>query len=154
ANFTFVEQFKNSRDFYLISSIANSGQPNYEKSGIAWAIIVSMVLVVALDVLSMFQASFLAAGIMPITGCCRAKEARDSIDWTVLLVIAATLGLGNAMQVTGAAQIIASSLLNFAQSSPYLALSGIYIATWIMTETITNSAAAALVFPVAVSIAA
>ncbi|HEX6982802.1 MAG TPA: SLC13 family permease [Balneolaceae bacterium] len=154
ANFTFVEQFKHSRDFYLISSIANSTQPNYEKSGIAWGIIVSMILVVTLDLLTMFQASFLAAGTMLVTGCCHAKEAKDSIDWTVLLVIAATLGLGNAMQITGAAQVVAANLLYFAQSSPYLALGGVYLATWVMTETITNSAAAALIFPIAISIAA
>ncbi len=154
AHSSFVEQYKNSRDFYLISGIANSEQPNYDKSATAWAVIAGMILLVVLDFLSMFQASFLAAGAMLVTGCCSASEAKDSVDWTVLLVIAAALGLGNAMQITGAASVIANNLLSYAASSPYLALTGIYLATWILTETITNNAAAVLIFPIAISIAA
>ncbi len=154
AHSSFVEQYKNSRDFYLISGIANSEPPNYDKSGTAWAVIVGMILLVVLDFLSMFQASFLAAGAMLITGCCSATEAKDSVDWTVLLVIAAALGLGNAMQITGAASVIATNLLSYAASSPYLALTGTYLATWMLTETITNNAAAVLIFPIAISIAA
>lgn len=150
---SFVERYKNSSDFYLISGITNSSPPNYEKSAVAWTILGGMILSVATGLLSMFQSSFLAAGLMILTRCCRSTVARDSIDWSVLLVIAATLGLGNALEATGAAGEIADSILRFAETSPYLALGATYLATWLLTEMITNNAAAVLVFPIAISMA-
>ena len=151
---TFLDRYRNSNDYYLISGIADSTPPNYDKSGIAWTVLGGMVLTVATGLLSMFQASFLAAGAMIITHCCRTATAKESIDWSVLLVIAATLGIGNALQVTGAAEHVASLILAFAETSPYVALGATYLATWLLTETVTNNAAAVLVFPIAISIAA
>jgi len=148
----FIEQFKNSSDFYLISSIANSQPPNYAKSGMAWAVLGIMVLTVATGMFSMFQGSFVAAGLMVLTGCLAPSAVKKSIDWTVLLVIAASLGIGNALKVTGTAVFLAHGLMQFLQSSPHLALLGIYLATWILTELITNNAAAVLIFPIAISV--
>lgn len=150
----FLEQYKNSSDYYLISGISNSSPPNYEYSGRAWLVLGIMVTTVATDLLSMFQASFLAAGMMLVTGCCRATSAKSYIDWSVLLVIAASLGLGNALQQTGAATVLAEGFLAYTKDSPYLALAGTYIATWVLTEMITNNAAAVLIFPIAISLAA
>ncbi|MDR8393512.1 SLC13 family permease [Aliifodinibius sp. S!AR15-10] len=150
----FVDRYKNSTDYFLVSGIADSSPPNYEHSVYAWSILGGMVVSVALGVLSMFQASFLAAGLMILTGCCKTTVAKDSIDWTVLLVIAATLGLGNALQVTGAAEVLASGLLKYADANPHLALAATYLATWILTELVTNNAAAVLIFPIAISMAA
>ncbi|MDZ7692651.1 MAG: SLC13 family permease [Balneolaceae bacterium] len=90
---------------------------------------------------------------MIISGACKTTVAKDSIDWTVLLVIAASLGLGNALQVTGAARELATGILQYADDNPYLALAATYLATWILTEMITNNAAAVLIFPIAISMA-
>ncbi|HKK45950.1 MAG TPA: SLC13 family permease [Balneolaceae bacterium] len=150
----FLEQYKNSSDYYLTSGISNSTPPNYKKSGIAWGVLAVMVTSVAFGILSMFQASFLAAGLMIVTRCCRPKAVKDYIDWTVLLVIAATLGIGSALEHTGAAHTLAKSFLSYTQQNPHLALAGIYLATWILTEVVTNTAAAVLIFPIAISIAA
>lgn len=149
----FVPQYKNSKDFYLISGIDNSNPPNYNKTTFAWGILGAMILSVVVGFLSMFQASWIAAGAMIIAGCCSTNEAMSSVDWTVLLVIAATLGLGNALAITGAADIIGTNILSFAKGSPYMALILTYFSTWILTESVTNSAAAALIFPIAISIA-
>ena len=150
----FLQQYRNSSDYYLISGITNSSPPNYEKSGTAWTILGVMVSSAAFGLLSMFQASFLAAGLMIVTKCCRAADAKSYIDWSVLLVIAASLGIGNAMQVTGTATVLAEGFLSFVESNPHLALIGTYLATWILTEMITNNAAAVLIFPIAISMAA
>lgn len=150
----FLQQYKNSSDYYLISGITNSSLPNYEKSAVAWSVLGVMVSSVAVGLLSMFQASFLAAGLMIGTGCCKASVAKDYIDWTVLIVIAATLGIGNALQFTGAAEVLAEGFLSYTQNNPHLALVGVYFSTWILTEMITNNAAAVLIFPIAISVAA
>lgn len=150
----FLEQYKNSSDYYLTSGITNSRPPNYEKSGFAWGVLVIMITTVATGLLTMFQAAFLAAGLMIATGCCRAATAKNYVDWSVLLVIAATLGIGNALTQTGAATVLAEGFLSYVENSPHLALVGIYLSTWILTEMITNNAAAVLIFPIAISMAA
>lgn len=154
AHSTFLDRYRNSSDFLLISGIANSNPQEIEKSWIAWTILLGMVVVVAAGFLSMFQGSFLAAGMMILTRCVRTTVAKDSIDWTVLLVIAASLGLGNALSATGAAEEIASTAMGLADTSPHLALATTYLTTWILTEMITNNAAAVLIFPIAISVAA
>ena len=150
----FSDRYKLSNDFLLVSTLDKDGSPNYEKSRIAWSLLILMVAVAASGWLSMFQASFLAAGGMLITGCTRAETARSSIDWQVLIVIAAALGIGNALQITGIATTLAGGFLEFAGQQPYLALIVTYFVTWILTEMITNNAAAVLIFPFAISTAA
>lgn len=150
----FLEQYRNSSDYYLISGVSGSNPPNYEKSGIAWSVLGVMISTVALGWLSMFQASFLAAALMVGMGCVRAATAKDYIDWSVLLVIAASLGIGSALQYTEGATVLAESFLSYTEGSPYLALAGVYLATWMLTEMVTNNAAAVLIFPIAISLAA
>lgn len=118
----------------------------------AWNVLAVMISRVALGWLSMFQASFLAASLMVGTGCVRTAIA--NIDWSVLLVIAASLGIGSALQYTGAATVLVEWFLGFADGNPYLALAGVYLATWLLTELDTNNAAAVLIFPIAISMAA
>ena len=150
----FAERYKYSSDFLLVSTLSNKGTLNYAKSRIAWSILGGMVLLATFNVLTMFQASFLAAGAMIITGCTKVAEARNSVDWQVLIVIAAALGIGNAMDVTGVASWIAGGFIGFAGNHPYFALIATYLVTWILTEMITNNASAVLVFPFAISVSA
>jgi len=149
----FLEQYRNSSDYYLTSAISNYNPPNYDKTGVAWGVLGIMVSTVAFGFLSMFQASFLAAGLMIATGCTRPAVAKEYVDWSVLLVIAASLGIGGALQHTGAATVLAEGFLSYARGNPHLALAGVYVATWILTEMVTNNAAAVLIFPIAISLA-
>lgn len=150
----FAERFKYSSDFLLVSTLSNKSALNYSKSRIAWSILAMMVLLATFNVLTMFQASFLAAGAMIISGCTKVTEARNSVDWQVLIVIASALGIGNAMEVTGVATWLAGGFLGFAGTHPYLALIATYFVTWILTEMVTNNAAAVLIFPFAISVSA
>jgi len=149
----FVEQQRNSRDFYLVSSVENSRQPRHDKAGIALAIIASMVVVVTMGWLSMLAASMLAAGAMILAGCTTSSTARRAVDWQVLLTIAAALALGKALEKSGAAQEIASQITIVGLDDPWLALVAIYVITVVFTELITNNAAAALMFPIALATA-
>lgn len=148
----FEDRYRNSRDFYLVSGITDSQPKNTEKAWIALTILSGMIALAATNTLSMFQASILAAGGMLVTRCVSINVARKNIDVTVLMVIAASLGIGNAMDVTGAASQIAHGILGFATANPYLALAATYLVTWGLTEVITNNAAAVLVFPIVISL--
>ncbi|MEX2600455.1 MAG: SLC13 family permease [Balneolaceae bacterium] len=149
----FVDKYRLSNDFYLVSTLSDNHTPDVERSWIAWMILGAMIFLAAFNILSMFQSAFLAAAAMIITQCCRVSVARDSIDWSVLLVIASALGIGNGLYVTGAAEAIAGGLIEYAGSTPWLALAATYLATWLLTEMITNNAAAVLIFPIALSVA-
>lgn len=149
----FLEKQRLSRDFYLISRVPDSEPLRHEKAPMAIATLVVMVLLAAFGTLSMLKAAVLAAAVMLLTGCCAPQRALRSIEWSVLLVIAAALGIGQAMESTGAAGAIATTFIDIAGDNPWLALAVIYGITTVLTEIITNNAAAALVFPIALSLA-
>ena len=154
ANPAFATQQRNSRDFFLVSRIENSRPPRHDRAVIAWGILLAMVGVVTLQLVSLMTAAMVAAGLMVLTRCCRATEARANVDWSVLLVIAATFGIGEALKKTGAAGAMATHLVDLAGEDPWLTLAAIYFVTMLFTEMITNNAAAVLVFPIAVAAAA
>ena len=99
-------------------------------------------------------AALAAAVAMIAFRCCTASEARRSVDWSILIVIGAAIGIGSALDKSGAADAIAEGLMNFAGPNPYFALAAIFLATMICTELITNNAAAVLMFPIALKTAA
>lgn len=150
----FLKQYGPSNDFLLVSSLAGPPVHNTHKAGLSWVILLAMVAAATVGLLSMFQAALLAAGAMIVTGCLHANNARRSINWQVLMVIGASLGLGAAMMETGTGERIASGILSLAGRNPLSVLIAIYLVTWILTELVTNNAAAALVFPIAFSLAA
>ncbi len=150
---TFLDERRISRDFYLVSGIPNSEPMRHGRSRIAFILTLAMVLLAAFGWLSMLQAAVLAAVGMIMLGCCSPAQAMRSIDWSVLLVIAAALALGEGLNATGAAEAIANSVIGMAGSNPWLSLVAVYAVTTILTEIVTNNAAAALVFPIALSLA-
>jgi len=101
----------------------------------------------------MLQGSIVAAGAMLLTRCCSEETAQQSVDWPLLLTIGAAFGLGTALESTGAAGAIANTLLSRAGTSALLALVLIYGTTMVLTEMVTNNAAAIIVFPIAMSTA-
>lgn len=151
---SFVEQHRNSRDFYLVSRLDGAGPPTTAQAPIAIGILLSMVVTVATGLFSMLQGSILAAAAMIVTRCCSQDTAQKSVDWPLLLAIGATFGLGAALEETGAATALASVLLSQAGPNPILALILIYGTTMVLTELVTNNAAAIIVFPIAVATAA
>jgi len=148
----FVAQYRFRRDFLLVSALNDSTPPDFHKAPRALGILGVMVLLSASGLLSILEAAFLAAGGMILAGCLTASRARRSVDLPVLVVIAASFALGNAMTVTGAAEWVASSLLSFGPLTPWVALALVYVLTAAFTEMITNNAAAVLMFPIAMAI--
>ncbi|MGB7417236.1 MAG: SLC13 family permease [Thermosynechococcaceae cyanobacterium] len=150
---SFLNERRISRDFYLISDIPNSEPLRHGRSLWALGLTLMMVALAATGLLTMLQAAVLAAVGMLVFGCCSPNQAIRSIEWPVLLVIAAALALGQALDSTGAAKTIAISLVSLAGNNPWLVLAAIVTTTTILTEVITNNAAAALIFPIAFSLA-
>jgi di/tricarboxylate transporter len=150
---SFAVQQRNSRDFFLVSAIDGTNPPQYQKAMLAMSILVLMVLSVTTGWLSMLKASLLAAGLMILTRCTTGREARRSVDWQILIVIAASFGLGSALHNTGAAESIAISLIEFAGGSTGISLTLMFAVTALLSAVATNNAAAVIMFPIALTTA-
>ncbi|MFN0243591.1 MAG: SLC13 family permease [Planctomycetota bacterium] len=148
---SFADQQRNSRDFFLVSRLENSTPPGHERAWTAIAILVAMVAIAGFEWLSMVHAGLLAAALMLITGCCNAGAARRSVDWEVLITIAAALGIGETMRSTGLAAYIAEHATSAMGAHPWAVLVAIYGVTMLLTELLSNNATAALMYPIAMA---
>jgi di/tricarboxylate transporter len=149
-----VDSQRNSRDFFLVSHVQDSAPMRHERGWVALGILASMVLGLSFQVRSEVNVALAAAALMVLTGCCSPAAARRSLDWQVLLVIAASIGLGTAMQATGADRAIAESVLALAGRSPSVTLALLYGVTMVFTEVLSNNTAAVLMFPIGAATAA
>ncbi|MCP3870486.1 MAG: SLC13 family permease [Gammaproteobacteria bacterium] len=150
---SFVEQQRNSQDFFLVSALGDSHPLHHEGALRSLCIVGLMVVSVATGWLGMLEAALVASGLMIAAGCTSSQVARRAPDWQILVVIAASFGIGVALDKTGAAQFIAGNLITMAQGDPWLTLGLVFLVTALFTALATNNVAAVLVFPIAVSAA-
>ncbi|MBN2801266.1 MAG: SLC13 family permease [Deltaproteobacteria bacterium] len=150
---SFAVRMTDSREFFLVSRIEDFEPPRHDRAWIALPVLVAMVTVAAMGWMSMLLAAIVAAAALMLTGAIDGAQARRAIDWQVLLVIVAAFGMGRALQITGAAEIMANSLIGAVGEHPLAVLAVLYGVTSLFTELITNNGAAVLVFPIAVAAA-
>ncbi|WP_355660361.1 SLC13 family permease [Halomonas salifodinae] len=144
----FIERHRQSRDFLLISQVNGAARPIHEKAWLAWSILVGVVALAATGAMSMLNAAMLGAALSVLSGCCSIGAARRGLDTQVLLTIAASFGLGAALETTGAAAFLAQAGLGLADGNPWLLLIGAYLLVALLTELVTNNAAAVITFPI------
>jgi len=148
----FIPRQQESGDFYLLHALPEDVKVRMPaRAGVAFAILALMVAVVGFGMTSMLKAAMFAAGLMLLSGCCTAARARRRIEWNVLMVIGAALGLGQALEQSGAAKLLADALMGLSGGHPWLTLAIVYFCTALFTEVITNNAAVALMFPIAMN---
>ena len=144
---------KDSNDFHLISQLEESAAPRYNKAIFAMLVLVAMVVAASLLGFGMFRAAAVAAAVLMITRCITVSQAYRSVDMQVLLVIIAAFGVGRAMEKTGAAAFIAQQMVGLGGGNSHFVLSMLYLTTSILTEMVTNNAAALILWPIAMSMA-
>jgi di/tricarboxylate transporter len=151
AHADFVKQQRNSNDFFLVSSIANSAPPRHDRARIALVILLGMIGVVTFLNWDMLTAALVAAVAMIATRCSTGEEARQSVDWSVLVTIGAASGIAKSLETTGLAREMTELFVRLAGPDPRVQLAVVYFLTMVLTELITNNAAAQLMFPLAMS---
>lgn len=120
------------------------------RAPLAVATIFGVILLSAIGATPIVIAATLGALIMVLTRCLTAKEAYDSIDWPILMLIAGTLPLGYAMENSGAAKLLADIIIEGVGSfGPWIVLGAIFLITFCLTEVMSHAAAAVLVAPIA-----
>ncbi len=151
----FRERWRDSRDFLLISPLSNALPPRRANAWLVGGIALAFVVVSGLGILPLLNAALLTALALVATRAIDIGQARRAIDLNLVVLIAASFGLGAAVQSSGLANVIADVLLAvFAGFGPIGALAGILLATIALTEVISHNAAAVLLFPVALATAA
>ncbi len=145
----FVQAHRNNPDFYLVSDVAGSQTPRHERWWVSLTIFVGLLLTMFFgggD--TAMLGAFMAGGMMILTRCMTSADARQSLEWPVLVAIGASFGLGTALDKSGAATILSQMLVDVTQPfGPGVTLAAIYFVTMILNELITNNGAAALAFP-------
>lgn len=150
---SFYMRNRRSQHFHLISQLEDSSAPRHGKAIFSVAVLICMVLLASVAGLGMFKSAAIAAAVLLITRCITPAQAMRSVDMQVLLVIIAAFGIGKAMEITGAAEFIARTMVGMAVGNPWLVLSLLYITTSILTEMVTNNAAALILFPISMAMA-
>ncbi|ODN67588.1 SLC13 family permease [Methylophaga muralis] len=149
----FVSRQRYNKDFLLINDLGKES-PNHDKAALAWVILITLVTAAGFGLIDMLHASLIGATLMILTGCCSVSQAERSLDLTVILTIAASFALGVALQQTGVADFVATGIVSLSQNQPWLMLVMTYIAVSVLTEVITNNAAAVLMLPIVLELTA
>ena len=167
----FVESHRNSRDFYLVSRVGKTTARRHDRALCAGLLFVGLILWLTVtslwpDILpwgNLTSKSIAAiAVVLGLIGtrCMTMSEARSAIDLQVLLTIGAALGIGEALEESGAAQWLAESLIGATTAlgagpawKPYLLLAIIYLLSQLFTETVTNVAVATIMIKIAIQVA-
>ncbi len=143
-------------DFYVVTpiEIPKHIEDNIRGSIIALSTMLIMIILVTFNVLTMFKAMLLSTIILLGLRIVTPEEAKQSIQFNVLLLIASSFGIGAALLKTGTATWIADGLVSI--TAPFglvFVLLLIYLLTNIFTEIMSNTATAVMMFPIAVEMA-
>ena len=142
------------RDFLVVAALDGEGPPREEKAPLVGLIIVALLAVAGTGLMDILPAAFLAAFAVVALRILSPAEARDSVDLDVIVIIAASFGLGAAIESSGLAGDLSNTLVEpFGAWGDIGLLFGVLFATMVLTELITNNAAAILLFPVGVTTA-
>lgn len=118
------------------------------KTFISTAIMITMVVLSALNIIPLLQCAFLAAMAMLLFRCCTPDQAMKSINWDILMVFAGSVVLGLAIQKTGIAERLAFGILDMCGTNPIVVMTAICFVGTFITEFISNTAAGAMFFPI------
>ena len=149
-----LKELRSRHDVIIVEDIHHT-IVHRRKVRIAVTIFAGLIVAAATGLADIMVCALTAVFLMAISGCLQLRDAYRSLQPNVLLLIAATIALGQAMQKTGASQVYAQAFLSiFAKGSPMLVLAGILVLTSISTHLLSNNATAILLLPMAISTAA
>jgi di/tricarboxylate transporter len=147
-----IGHLKNSGNMLVLDGTTALPQTHHAKR--ALFIMGGVILAAALGVMPISVSALAGLGIMIATGCLGWRDAASALSIPVVMIIVAALALGTALVGTGMADYLALSFVNAASGLPApIILSAFMLLMTIMTNIVSNNAAAAIGTPIAISIA-
>lgn len=147
-----IEELK--KDGKILVLDGTSDLPHSQKAPIALSIMIAVVAVAAFGFMPIAISSVCGVLLLTISGCLGWRDVGEAVNTQIVLIVAASLALGAAMLETGAAGVMAAQFVNLtSDSSVTLQLSGLMLLMAILTNIVSNNAAAVIGTPIAISIA-
>ena len=139
--------------FHVLGSVEDK-RPNLQSAQVAIAIFAGALVIAALNLLSLPVAVLLGTLMVFITRCITPDEAYREIEWRAVIVIGCMLAIGSAMEYTGTAEFLATGIASLTNHvHPIWLLTAFFVLTLLLTQPMSNQAAAIVVLPVAVQTA-
>jgi di/tricarboxylate transporter len=150
----FKERWRDRADFLLVAELDGTPPVATARAWLPLGLLLGVVVLAATDVVPILEGALVAALLLVVTRVLSPLEARRAIDIEVIVVIASAFGLAAAMETSGLAETVAGGLVDtFGGLGAYGVLLGLVLATLVLTELVTNNAAALLMLPIAIQAA-
>ncbi len=150
----FVARTVAMKDFYFISKVSEMVKLEWYKSAILLGGLILAILLAALNLFPLFISLLLILVLSLAMRITQPRELPGAIDYNLALIIVLSLALGTAMIKTGTADLVADGVIRLFRPLGVIGiLTGIYLITTILAAYITSKAAAAIIFPIALTTA-
>ncbi len=152
-----IKELSDSGDFIVLGKIEATLQ-KHKYWWVSVAVILGTVILAALGIVPILKGALIGAIFLLVIRVITANEAYQSINWQVIVLIAALIPLGIVIQKSGTAFWIGTVLNDIANAfnpliRPTIMLSLVYLVTIILTEMTSNAATAIIMTPIAISAA-
>ncbi len=154
-----IQNLRASEDIILMSDSGIQSKVSKRKIGTVIAAIAGVVICATTGIAPIAIGAIVACVVLFLANCIRPKEGYAAIQWNLLFIIYGMLGMGMAMEETGASLWLANTLIGVVTTfaspewQPYIMLACVYLLTNILTEALSNNAAAVLMATIAIGIA-
>ncbi len=147
-----LAELKQSSDFLILDGSINL--PKARKAPIALAVIIGVVALAATRIMPIEISALLGCLVLILTGCLNWKDAMNALSTQVILIIVSSLAMGMALLKTGGADYLANLFVYITFGAPAsIVLMGLMMMMGILTNVVSNNAAAVIGTPIAIGIA-
>ena len=147
----------NADDFNVdeVEQEIEANETSKTKKIICGMIMLGVIITMATGFVPLEIAAVIGALLCVITGCLSERQAYDSIDWVTIFLFAGMLSVASAMEKTGAGKMIADTVVNMMgeNPNPYVLTAVLFLISNVLTQFMSNTASAALLAPIGISIA-
>lgn len=150
----FASRHNLSKNFYVLSGIKPENMLNGRHEKLTWWGFVTMIALSVLTPIGLLEAAMFLLALLLFSGSLTINEIKRRFPVEIWLVVTSALCVATAMSSTGLSAVISGFAGEVLRGQPpLLTLIGIFLLTYVLTEIITNNAAAALMFPIAYNLA-
>ncbi|MEZ9120637.1 SLC13 family permease [Vibrio cyclitrophicus] len=143
-----------AKNFFLLSEVETEHCLDGWKEKLAIGGFLAAIVFAAVGVVSLFKVMLILLGLLLLSGCLSANEVLQRIPKNIWLIISSALLLSQALSNSGALDSLETLVHSYDHLfTPFIGLVVVYLLAWLMTELVTNNAAAALVFPIGIELA-